>query len=686
MCGIFAWSGKDPKKFNKAKFDILGIFNIERGKDSCGISYDGDVYPGISDNKLYSTFAQNVDIKPKHFPVVIGHTRQSSPGNAITAENAHPFGFGLIDNDLQSFEFIGCHNGTVYNKKELASLYNIEESEKKVNYCTNDPEKVISTSYRYKIDSEILLECLYKSKDFKVLSKYNGGAALVFSNLNEPNIIYVFKGASKNYDYGTAPIVVERPLFYYKETKNSLYISSIDKALAVIGGVKDKTLFEFKENTVYKIIDGDIDNAEQFVVSRSKCTQKDDTNHLGFVKSNVKPTATKTKTFVPNSQDFEEGYSNRYGSEYDVLNYMNHQHCGYSRVRENALALAYRNPNIPDIKKLEECNIYKEELPRNRNDYGSRVYCNKFRYYRTGHLITGIFVFIQNYGFHKITEGDIDDARKEIKRLEGLVFINGSFIYDSGDVDISNPDFIPFIPFKVGVSDTYNNLHFFIQGVKVLTALDYHTLMGRYENSHVKNDINIDHVVLSQVSSFPVININVKSKPYDSQGILINGILAKQVKQCFLGYERIYTIVNGNLTHYKDNIGAQKVLFGTEEFSKLKELDELVVYINKSKSQQVTIPFKETENEVEIIKSENETIGDFIKNSLNKKDEEKSEMIEAFDELFGEQLTEISVDISSLIDQLRDYEKDIDIAVIEEKTKKLEAIQDFIESLNPEQC
>lgn len=681
MCGIFAWSGKDPKKFNKAKFDILGIFNIERGKDSCGISYDGEVYPGVNDNKLYSTFTQNINIKPKHFPVVIGHTRQSSPGNAITAENAHPFGFGLINNELQSFEFIGCHNGTVYNKKELASLYNIEESEKKVNYCVKDPEKVISTSYRTKIDSEILLECLYKSKEFKVLSKYNGGAALVFSNLNEPNILYVFKGASKNYDYGTASVVVERPLFYYKESKNSLYISSIDKALTIIGGIKDKTLFEFKENIVYKIIDGDIDSAEQFIVSRSKCTQKDDTNHLGFVKSNIK--TTTTKTFIPNFQEYEEDY---YTTKND---YGNYQHHGYSRVRTTALALAYKNPNIPDIsniQKLKECNIYKEKLPRNRNDYGSRVYCNKFRYYRTGHLITGIFAFIQNYGFYKITEGDIDDARKEIKRLEGLIFINGSFIHNSGNVDISNPDFIPFIPFKVGVSDTYNNLHFFIQGVKVLTDLDYHTLMRRYLNSHIKNDIFIDHVILSQVSSFPVINMNVKSKPYDNQGILINGLLAKNVKQCFLGYERIYTIVNGNLTHYKDNIGAQRVLFGTEEFSKLKELDELIAYINKGKSQQVTTSFKETKNKVEIIQSQKETIGDFIKNGLNKKDEENSEMIEALDELFNEQLTEISVDISSLIDQLKDYDKHIDIAIIEEKTKKLETIQDFIEFLNTEQC
>ena len=78
MCGIFAWSGKDPKKFNKDKFDKLGIFNIDRGKDSCGVSFDGEVYYGLNTEKLYSKFIVNREIKPLKYPVVIGHTRQAS--------------------------------------------------------------------------------------------------------------------------------------------------------------------------------------------------------------------------------------------------------------------------------------------------------------------------------------------------------------------------------------------------------------------------------------------------------------------------------------------------------------------------------------------------------------------------------------------------------------------------------
>ena len=57
MCGIFAWAGENVKHFNKAKFDILGIFNDSRGGDSCGVSTDGEIYYGVlTGMKKYSQF------------------------------------------------------------------------------------------------------------------------------------------------------------------------------------------------------------------------------------------------------------------------------------------------------------------------------------------------------------------------------------------------------------------------------------------------------------------------------------------------------------------------------------------------------------------------------------------------------------------------------------------------------
>ena len=167
MCGIFAWSGKDPKKFNKDKFDKLGIFNIDRGKDSCGVSFDGEVYYGLNTEKLYSKFIVNREIKPLKYPVVIGHTRQASVGNIVNERNAHPFGFG--NNSEGNYEFVGCHNGTLYNHKDLASTFKIDTAETIKVQSDHNPNGFYE-SVRQKIDSEILLEIIYKTKNFKVLS------------------------------------------------------------------------------------------------------------------------------------------------------------------------------------------------------------------------------------------------------------------------------------------------------------------------------------------------------------------------------------------------------------------------------------------------------------------------------------------------------------------------------------
>ena len=275
MCGIFAWSGKDPKKFNKDKFDKLGIFNIDRGKDSCGVSFDGEVYYGLNTEKLYSKFIVNREIKPLKYPVVIGHTRQASVGNIVNERNAHPFGFG--NNSEGNYEFVGCHNGTLYNHKDLASTFKIDTTETIKVQSDHNPNG-FHESFRQKIDSEILLEIIYKTKNFKVLSQYNGAAALVFTNTNEPNVIYVWKGASKWYDYTNYHVEEERPLFYYKETKNSLYISSIQESLETIGGVANVNLFTFSPNTIYKITDGDVEHAEKTKVSRNDAFQKENIN------------------------------------------------------------------------------------------------------------------------------------------------------------------------------------------------------------------------------------------------------------------------------------------------------------------------------------------------------------------------------------------------------------------------
>src|SRR4030042_2821699 len=257
-CGIFAWAGKDPRKFNKTKLDVLGIYNEVRGGHSCGIAKDGEISIGIDKNKAYKDFLSTTGYDaPKKYPVVIGHTRQSTYG-AHTVANAHPFGFGMIGD---GYEFMGCHNGTLLNHNDLAIEFEID-----INETVSGSIPGVKVT-RSKIDSEILLEILYKSKKYKVLSAYNGAAALVFTNVTKPNVINCFHGKSRKRDVENLEQEEERPLFYWQESKNSVYISSMDSSLSAIGG-NEETIKEFEFNTVYEITDGNVVTAKKIKVTR----------------------------------------------------------------------------------------------------------------------------------------------------------------------------------------------------------------------------------------------------------------------------------------------------------------------------------------------------------------------------------------------------------------------------------
>tara|TARA_R110002049_G_scaffold161142_1_gene326087 strand:- start:885 stop:2711 length:1827 start_codon:yes stop_codon:yes gene_type:complete len=496
MCGIFAWAGKTPKKFNRSSFNILGLYNESRGKTSCGESIDGDIRVGLKSTRLFTDYIVKGEPLPNpvRVPVVIGHTRQASNGGA-SIENAHPFGFG---EKAHGYSFIGVHNGTLYNKTELAKKYEVN--------ANSVTETNHSVTTRVKIDSEILLECIYQSESFKVLNDYQGGAALVFTNLNEPNVIYCYHGASKYYNTSVSELE-ERPLYYYKESKNSLYISSLENSLLVLSGGVDDNIKEFDTNIVYKITDGDIDKAVKFKVDRSNQVQKET-----YSSSWSKP---------KNKSNYGINKRNEYKKKNTPVNKTNNLF------------------DITDKPKLDaDQNIYKENPRLTSANMGKRPIFYKLRYFRNGHLVDGIYTFISDYGYYYLGHTELE-ADKNAEDIKGKIFdyANGDFVTSTGSYRKNH---------KVAfLKNAEIKFYYFYKGVILKTRLDF-TIATMNHNTEKE----FTWKELSFMSKHPVCNIEA-NKHYTAQGVHWEGT---EYTGWYggLGAYRAYRFLDGNLIDSND--------------------------------------------------------------------------------------------------------------------------------------
>lgn len=206
MCGITAFCGEAPP--NKDLLKLLMLHNsLERGKDSTGVYTPSK---GIMKDNI-----STIDYLIKYNPFTkdntfIAHARAATIGS-ITKENAHPFKYG---------DTVMVHNGT------LRYMY----------YFLN---KMGKTFNDFSVDSQALCYAINKYKEIDFLEDVDGAIALVWTNLNTPNTLYVYR----NY---------ERPLFYGYIDKN-MYISSIKESLEIIDCQK---IDSFDTGFLYTIICG----------------------------------------------------------------------------------------------------------------------------------------------------------------------------------------------------------------------------------------------------------------------------------------------------------------------------------------------------------------------------------------------------------------------------------------------
>lgn len=497
-CGIFGNATKRVNQLEISSFNILGIYNIERGRNSCGVTYDGKLFHGIDGTKIYTDFMKKNVLKPKLTPVIFGHTRSASVGNLVTEENTHPFGFGYNES---VFQMCGVHNGTLKNHKELAEKYGIETTvsfQKK--YATT--EGYYSTT-RDKIDSEILLEILWKTKEYNVLKEYVGTAALVWTWPEEPNKVYLWSGASKlDPKDDEAKMFEERPLCVFKKSKNNMFFSSLEESLHSIGATEE-TSKQINYNTVYCVTDGDFDNATKTIVSRKKSSQ--------------------------NEEVFKR--TNNYSSRHPYHGYGDYEEWedAYDLTGWNATKVTHKEKDKPKVNIFDELE--------NENSTDSKIVYKKLRYWRNGHLISGIHVYITGYGY-KFVDSNYDFAIKASENYRGYPFDDGDFLRST-----INPSNLP-IPFKTTEKVP---LYFFVEGVLLRNFLDYNILSARKRENGYKGNFNYSE--LSYMSRHPVISLNSDGDA-KHQGALYEGKLYSGTFSP-LGISKTYTFEKGNLSVIK---------------------------------------------------------------------------------------------------------------------------------------
>jgi hypothetical protein len=245
-CGIFAWAGVSPDKFSPFMFNVLGVYNDNRGGDSCGVYFNKNIITGIRTAAKYESLVKSeklhTTLKLTKNPVAIGHCRKASVGSVVEA-NIQP----VIIRDKEKNDklmYVHAHNGTITNYDDLAKKYKIETTK-------NESDSVV-------------LAKLIQKHGFDILKEYDGSAALVMYFTKEPNVLYAFHGQSKSFGYQAE----ERPLHYITIEGYGTYISSEAAPLEFILNGEKAT--SFKHNVVYKL---EGDTVEEFMkIERDNAT------------------------------------------------------------------------------------------------------------------------------------------------------------------------------------------------------------------------------------------------------------------------------------------------------------------------------------------------------------------------------------------------------------------------------
>jgi len=398
-CGLAAYCGSVAP--NHDKLNILGILNTSRGRDSCGVAIGDKAIKGINTDADFTNLAPSVDYKYKDNFNTLIHTRKSTHGSAHTKANAHPFLLGITSEKLavtttkpETVRMVGMHNGSIHNTYSLRNHFKLDEN--------------------LDMDSKVLLGSILQHGNYKILSKYGGDAALIWYFTDDPNEIYVYKGAKDNKE--------ERPLHYFqtrsKGKVTGIYISSQDFALNVIKDSNKTKIKSFKGNKVYRITEGRLKEIatvkrEPLVIVRERVTKSSaedwrDSRELDYTKynnTNIGMGPSQTKLFSKTHR----------GSGESIASMINSGKLSVKAdfVYNNSL-ICNKGQEIVPATEIYESESYVMNSPKDRVNY----FYN--RYWANGKLLEGK-KFINEDGF-------IVNKKKESKST--IYFFRGILISD----------------------------------------------------------------------------------------------------------------------------------------------------------------------------------------------------------------------------------------------------------------
>jgi len=366
-CGLVGFSSIDYY-FSKDKIAQLLYWNQERGKDATGI-YSPDTGLKKSLKKAEDYLAEDFWADIKEDITFIGHVRQATYG-ANNINNCHPFQYGNI---------VLAHNGTL----DLPWVL-----------CNN----LGLNSMDYQVDSQVLAASLNKEQNIRCLSKFEGAAAIIFTDTNTPDILYVYRNK-------------ERPLFR-GIGEEGMYISSIEKSLKAIGC---RDIKEFKEDYFYTIKEGKVKSHQKIVKSPFPST---------IIKSNASNTNRQRYRHI---RHIGEMYMGEHDDETRTVADVIPESVPFVEAMNT-----YRGKQILNkwLKAERDCDMFQGQKISIKK--GKWYFCCAIAKLNSNHFVEQIYVYDENNAKVKIQAFYFDFESMYDLNLTTYVVIMNSLIYTSG--------------------------------------------------------------------------------------------------------------------------------------------------------------------------------------------------------------------------------------------------------------